>query len=179
MPIAVKGLSEIRLEEVVKGPIPPASGVLIGIFMSPLDVHYQRSPIAGVIRDVSYHPVPYNHVMGSMFLRNLFRIQPMYAKSPHIVENERNIIHVRGDSHDAYVVQIADQQVNKIDCYVTAGDEVTAGEKIGMIRRGSQVDLFLPGLRRSDLPHLRVGDTVRAGTTTLLSRTAAGEDRAG
>ena len=162
------GLPEIRLEEVVKGMTTPRPGVLIGIFMSPLNVHYQRSPIDGVVHDISYHPAPFNHVMGSMFLRNIFRIQPMYAKSPHIVENERNIIHVQGERQDAYVVQIADQQVNKIDSYVDPGDDVAMGQKIGMIRRGSQVDLFLPGLTRSDLPNLLVGDTVRAGTTVPL-----------
>ena len=82
--------------------------------------------------------------MGSMFLRSLFRIQPMYARSPHIVANERNIVHIAGQNQDAHIVQIADQQVNRIDCYVRPGDRVVAGQKIGMISRGSQVDLFLP-----------------------------------
>ncbi len=170
VPISVKGGSEIPLDDIVKGRPRPMMGAHIGIFMSPFDVHYQRSPIAGVVEEVSYHPAAYNHVMGSMFLRNLFRIQPMYARSPHIVANERNIIHIAGTDQDAYVVQIADQQVNKIDCYVAPGDEVTAGQKIGMIRRGSQVDLFLPGLAASDLPGVSVGDKVKAGTSTLLTR---------
>jgi phosphatidylserine decarboxylase len=170
VPIAFKGKSEIPLIDIVKGRPRPAKGVLIGIFMSPFDVHYQRSPIAGTVEEVSYHPAAYNHVMGSMFLRNLFRIQPMYARSPHIVENERNIIHITGRGQDAYVVQIADQQVNKIDCYVRAGDEVVAGQKIGMIRRGSQVDLFMPGLGAADLPDVVVGQRVQAGASTLLER---------
>lgn len=42
--------------------------MLVGTFMSPFDVHYQRSPIAGTVREVSYHPAPFNYVMGSMFL---------------------------------------------------------------------------------------------------------------
>lgn len=138
--------------------------------MSPFDVHYQRSPISGTVEEVSYHPAPHNFVMGSMFLRNLFRIQPMYARSPHIVANERNIVHITGPDQDAYVVQIADQQVNKIDCYVQTGDQVAIGQKIGMIRRGSQVDLFLPGLVASDLPHAAVGQRVQAGASTLLER---------
>lgn len=170
VPIAIKGNAEIPLDDIVKGRSRPSQGVLIGIFMSPFDVHYQRSPIAGVVAEVSYHPAPYNYVMGSMFLRNLFGIQPMYARSPHIVTNERNIIHIRGQDQDAYVVQIADQQVNKIDCYVRPGDKVAAGQKIGMIRRGSQVDLFLPGLAASELPDLAVGYKVKAGTSTLRNR---------
>ena len=172
VPIAIKGETAIPLDDIVKGQPRPSQGVLIGIFMSPFDVHYQRSPIAGIVEEVSYHAAPYNYVMGSMFLRNLFRIQPMYARSPHIVANERNIIHIRGRDQDAYVVQIADQQVNKIDCYVSSGDEVRAGEKIGMIRRGSQVDLFLAGITSSELPGLAVGDKVRAGASTLLNRPA-------
>lgn len=172
VPIAIKGKTAIPLADVVKGQSRPSQGVLIGIFMSPFDVHYQRSPIAGRVAEVSYHPARYNYVMGSMFLRNLFRIQPMYARSPHIVANERNVVHIEGRDRDAYVVQIADQQVNKIDCYVAPGDEVRAGEKIGMIRRGSQVDLFVPGLAASDLPGLAVGDKVQAGASTLLNRPA-------
>jgi phosphatidylserine decarboxylase len=67
------------------------------------------------------------------------------------------------------VIQIADQQVNKIDCSVTEGDPVRIGERIGMIRRGSQVDLFVPRLRPGDFPGLAVGTKVRAGSTVLLS----------
>ncbi|MDH3306571.1 MAG: phosphatidylserine decarboxylase [Acidimicrobiia bacterium] len=169
VPIAIKEKTEIPLDDIVKGLNRPPTGVLIGIFMSPFDVHYQRSPIAGIVKEVSYHPAPHNYVMGSMFLRNLFRIQPMHTRSPHIVANERNIIHVEGDGHDAYVVQIADQQVNKIDCYVAPGDAVVIGQKIGMIRRGSQVDLFLPGMGPEDLPALAVGQKLRAGESSLLA----------
>lgn len=169
VPISVKKRREIPLDEIVKGRDRPGSGVLIGIFMSPFDVHYQRSPINGVVREVSYHPAPYNHVMGSMFLRNLFRIQPMHTRSPHIVTNERNVIHIVGDDGEAYVVQIADQQVNKIDCYVAPGDEVAIGQRIGMIRRGSQVDLYLPDRAPSDFPSVEVGRVLRAGTSMLLT----------
>jgi phosphatidylserine decarboxylase len=169
VPISIKQRTEIPLTDIVKGANRPSTGTLIGIFMSPFDVHYQRSPISGTVTEISYHPVPYNYVMGSMFLRNLFRIQPMYAKSPHIVENERNIIRISGEHHDAYVVQIADQQVNKIDCYVSVGDIVAIGEKIGMIRRGSQVDLYLPGVEPSDLTRIEVGRHLAAGESPLLA----------
>ena len=137
--------------------------------MSPFDVHYQRSPIAGAVTEVTYHPSPHNHVMGSMFLRNLVGLEPLHAKSPHIYDNERNVIRIDGEDLTAYVIQIADQQVNKIDCSVTEGDPVRIGERIGMIRRGSQVDLFVPRLRPGDFPGLAVGTKVRAGSTVLLS----------
>ena len=170
VPISIKKQRGIPLHDIVKGRDRPGRGVLIGIFMSPFDVHYQRSPIDGIVREVSYHPAPYNHVMGSMFLRNLFRIQPMHTRSPHITENERNIIHIVGGDDEAYVVQIADQQVNKIDCYVGPGDKVTIGQKIGMIRRGSQVDLFLSGRTPADFSSLEVGHKLHAGESSLLVR---------
>ena len=148
VPIAIKGRAEIQLDEIVKGRSRPAKGVLLGIFMSPLDVHIQRSPIAGIIHEVSYHRALYNHVMGSMFLRNLLRIQPMYTKSPHIVANERNIIHIRGSNQDAYVVQIADQQVNKIDCYVGPGNEVAVGQMRAAPAAAGIPSTRLPGRAR-------------------------------
>jgi len=78
------------------------------------------------------------------------------------------VIRIDGDELTAFVVQIADQQVNKIDCSVGVGDSVAAGDKIGMIRRGSQVDLFVPGLSPEDFPDLRPGIKVHAGSTPLL-----------
>ena len=168
VPIAIKERREIPLDEIVKGDERPDSGTLIGIFMSPFDVHYQRSPIAGVVTEVSYHPVEFNFVMGSMFLRNLVGMQPLHAKSPHIYANERNVIRIEAEGMCAFVVQIADQQVNKIDCSVDVGDRVGLGDRIGMIRRGSQVDLFVPGLSPADFA-LEVGSKVFAGETVLLS----------
>ncbi len=136
--------------------------------MSPIDVHYQRSPIDGVVSEVSYHPTRHNHVMGSMFLRNLFGHDPLHAKSPHIYDNERNVIRIDGEDMSVFVVQIADQQVNKIDCYVSVGDAVRIGDRIGMIRRGSQVDLFVAGLQSDHFAHLTVGTKVKAGESVLL-----------
>lgn len=168
VPIAIKNRRMLPLDEIVKGEDRPPAGALIGIFMSPFDVHYQRSPIAGVVGEVTYQPAAFNHVMGSMFLRSLVGVQPFHEKSPHIYANERNVIRIDGNELTAFVVQIADQQVNKIDCSVGIGDSLAAGDRIGMIRRGSQVDLFLPGLSPEDFPDLRVGIKVRAGSTTLL-----------
>jgi len=168
VPIAIKDRREIPLAEIVKGEGRPPAGTLIGIFMSPFDVHYQRSPIAGTVTEVSYHPVEFNHVMGSMFLRNLVGMEPLHAKSPHIYANERNVIRIDGEGVSAFVVQIADQQVNKIDCYAAAGEDVELGQQIGMIRRGSQVDLFVPGIDPDGFDSIAVGDKVVAGETVLI-----------
>lgn len=166
VPIAIKRRTEIPLDEIIKGEGRPPAGTLVGIFLSPYDVHYQRSPIAGTIGEVTYHPAE-NQSMGDMFVRNLFRMERRYANSPHIYENERNVIRIEGDEMSALVVQIADQQVNRIDCYISEGDRVEIGQKIGMIRWGSQVDVFVPGLDPTDFS-VAVGDKLKAGETALV-----------
>ena len=167
VPIAVKNRTDIPLDEIVKGEERPPAGTLLGIFLSPYDVHYQRIPIAGTVSEITYHPAPFNESMGNMFLRNLLRMDNRYANSPHVYANERNVVRVESDELTAFVVQIADQQVNRIDCYVEVGDSVAIGEKYGMIRWGSQVDLFIPDLIPSDFV-VQPGDKIRAGETVLV-----------
>ncbi|NNF64827.1 MAG: phosphatidylserine decarboxylase [Acidimicrobiia bacterium] len=166
VPIAIKNRREIPLDEIVKGEERPRSGTLLGIFLSPYDVHYQRSPIAGTVSEITYHPAP-NVSMGDMFVRNLFRLEKRYSNSPHVWTNERNVVRIDGDDLTAYVVQIADQQVNRIDCYPAEGDSIAMGDKLGMIRWGSQVDLFIPDLDPGDF-RVATGDKLRAGVTILV-----------
>ncbi len=166
VPISIKGRTEIPLDEIVKGADRPPAGTLVGIFLSPYDVHYQRSPISGTVSEITYHEAP-NQSMGDMFLRNLFRMDRRYVNSPHVYENERNVVRIDGDDLTAFVVQIADQQVNRIDCYIETDDAVTKGEKIGMIRWGSQVDLFVPDLTPDQFV-VAVGDKLKAGESALV-----------
>jgi len=168
VPIAIKGRQGIPLNEIVKSENRPLSGTLLGIFLSPYDVHYQRVPIAGTVSEITYHPVPFNESMGDMFVRNLFRLNNRYAGSSHVWANERNIVRIDGEELSAFVVQIADQQVNRIDCYIDKGDEVAMGDKLGMIRWGSQVDLFIPDLTPADFV-VANGDKLRAGETVLVA----------
>jgi len=166
VPIAIKNRREIPLNEIVKGDERPPSGTLLGIFLSPYDVHYQRSPIAGKVSEITYHPAP-NESMGDMFVRNLFRLENRYSNSPHVWANERNVVQIDGSELTAFVVQIADQQVNRIDCYPAEGDSIDIGEKLGMIRWGSQVDLFIPNLSPADFV-VSAGAKLRAGETVLV-----------
>jgi phosphatidylserine decarboxylase len=168
IPISIKNKTCLPLNEVVKGDERPPAGVIIGIFLSPFDVHYQRSPIDGKVTEISYHEAPQNHLMTSMFLRNLFRVQPMYADSPHVYENERNVVCIESGSQTAYVVQIADQIVNRIECYVGNDESLEKGQKIGMIRAGSQVDLYLPGAKLSEITGIKVGMKTCAGETAIV-----------
>ncbi len=146
--------------------------VLIGIFMSPLDVHYNRSPIEGRVDFVRHYPAKTKNLnMGSMQFRTLFKIRPYHCNSRHIVENERSVTRIiglfKGCPISSYVVQIAGGHVSGIDTYVPEGGGVSKGEIFGMIRIGSQVDLILP-----DLPNMKIkvseGDIVKAGESVLV-----------
>ncbi len=146
--------------------------ILIGIFMSPLSVHYNRAPLRATVAAKRQYPaVGRNLPMGSMHWRCLLRRLPIYGNSPHIVQNNRAVTRFcgsfRGEEIACYVVQIGGGSVHGIDVFPEVGQVVEKGEIFGMIRIGSQVDLIVP-----DLPGLTVqvtpGDRVVAGETILL-----------
>ena len=146
--------------------------ILIGVFMSPLSVHYNRAPTAAQVAGTRQYPAEGRNLhMGSMHWRCLWRKLPIYAHSPHITQNNRAVTRFcgsfRGREVSYYVVQIGGGSVHGIDVFRQAGQCVRKGEVFGMIRVGSQVDLIVP-----DLPELKVlvkpGDRVRAGETVLI-----------
>lgn len=146
--------------------------LVIGIFMSPFDVHYNRAPLRGTIDFTRRHPaIDGNAHMGAMHWRTLFNLAPHYANSVHIMQNERAVTRFlaeyKGRRFPFYVVQIGARTVNGIDVYYGPGESVTRGATFGMIRIGSQVDLIVPwqaGLETRVQP----GDRVRAGETILV-----------
>lgn len=145
---------------------------LIGIFMSPFDVHYNRSPISGRIDFIRHHPPKTRNLhMGSMHFRTVIGWGPFYKDSLHIVENERTVTRICGKFKEqdipVYVVQIAAKNVNGIDSYKSVGQTVAKGEVFGMIRIGSQVDLIIPSLKEMRVL-VKPGDTVRAGASILI-----------
>ena len=146
--------------------------LVIGIFMSPFDVHFNRAPLGGSIVFVRRHPARAgNAYMGAMHWRTLRKREPYYADSIHIVQNERLVTLIAGDYRGellpTYVVQIGARTVNGIDSYYGTGERVARGAIFGMIRIGSQVDLIVP--RRDGLVvRVRPGDRVRAGETILV-----------
>ncbi len=146
--------------------------LVIGVFMSPFDVHYNRAPIAGRIDFVRHYPGRGRNVdMGPMHRRILTGRKPFYTGSTHLVWNERTVTKIDAERGGAplscYVVQIAARTVAGIDSYVKQGGPVERGAIFGMIRIGSQVDLVLPWT--SDMKVLvREGDRVTAGETVLV-----------
>lgn len=146
--------------------------IVIGIFMSPFDVHYNRAPIDARVEAIRRYPGRGGNVhMGPMHWRLLARRKPYHANSEHIVRNERTVTRFRGNYRGAelpfYVVQIGAKTVNGIDSFVPVGEQVERGAKFGMIRIGSQVDLVMP-LREAFEVLVAPGQRVRGGETVLV-----------
>ena len=123
--------------------------IQISIFMSPLNVHVNRSPITGVLKYYKYHPGDY--------------LIAFHEKSS--VLNERNTIVLQRDD-DLMIMcrQIAGFLAKRIVFYPKVGDNLEQGQEIGMIRLGSRVDVFLP--MNSNIV-VKVGDKVTAGQSLL------------
>ena len=146
--------------------------LVVGIFMSPFDVHYNRAPLAATIGFVRRHPARgENAHMGAMHWRSLLGLEPRYAGSVHIVQNERAVTRFVSEYGGAplsfYVVQIGAKTVNGIDSYFAPGERVERGATFGMIRIGSQVDLVVPWRDGFEV-RVRPGDRVIAGETIVV-----------
>jgi phosphatidylserine decarboxylase len=149
-----------------------APKIVVGIFMSPFDVHYNRALIKGHIGMIRHYPAEgENLYMGAMHLRTLLNWLPLYKHSRHIVQNERTVTlfegKYRGASLPACVVQIGSRGVHAIDSDYNVGDEVQRGAIFRMIRIGSQVALIIPAGDDFTI-RVRPGDTVRAGEAVLI-----------
>jgi phosphatidylserine decarboxylase len=120
----------------------------ISIFLNVFDVHVNRSPIAGVIRDVRYQRGKFLNAMG--------------ANSAE--ENEQNIVTVEGEGRTVVFKQIAGLLARRIVFNRKVGDQVARGERIGLIKFGSRVDVLL------DLGaaiQVKVGDRVQGGASVV------------
>ena len=122
--------------------------VRVSIFLSPLDVHVNRAPIGGLVKNVEY-------VAG----RFLAAYRPEASE-----QNERCAVSLDGDRARVTVTQISGVLARRIVCRVRPGDTVRAGERYGLIRFGSRTDLVLP--RGTDL-RVQVGDRVRGGESVM------------
>jgi len=167
--IHVKQGLAARLADIVREDAAPPK-LLIGVFMSPFDVHFNRAPLSGMIEFVRHYPGQNAH-MGSMHGRVLMGREPYYKGSVHVVQNERTVTKINGTLRGAelscYIVQIAAKTVAGIDIYVKAGALISRGTIFGMIRIGSQVDVVV---HWNEAMHVcvRPGDRVCAGETVLI-----------
>jgi phosphatidylserine decarboxylase len=133
-------------EELGLGPIPRPR---VAIFLSVLDVHVNRAPIAGVVTRIAYRA-------GKFFNA---------ADDKASDDNERNALAMRlATGQEIAVVQIAGLIARRIVCEVTEGQALTAGARFGIIRFGSRTDLYLPV---GTLPLVAVGQRMIGGETVI------------
>ncbi len=127
---------------------PGGEGILISTFMSPFDVHVNRSPISGTIVKTEHYSGKFK-----IALRNV------------LTENEKNLIVIDSEYGKVGVIQIAGFVARRIVQYVEVGDHVQTGDRLGMIRFGSRVDLIIP----SENTELMVteGEKPTAGETII------------
>jgi len=119
------------------------------VFMNVFNVHSNRSPVDGDVRQKWYHAGTFVNA----------------ALSKASLENERSALWIRtADGTDVTCVQVAGLIARRILCYVQAGDRLARGERYGFIRFGSRVDLYLP---LSAVPKAAVGDRVFATSSVL------------
>ena len=135
----------ISVEDAVDPFVGPS--VRVAIFLSPLDVHVNRSPIASVVTDVLYTPGAF---------------KPAYDKDADV--NERCAVRLQGEHARVTCVQIAGIVARRIVCRVGSGDKLAAGERYGMIRFGSRTDCYMP---RGTEVTVRQGEAVRGGQTVI------------
>jgi phosphatidylserine decarboxylase len=123
--------------------------IQISIFMSPVNVHVNRSPIKGKIKYFKYHPGKY--------------LVAWHPKSS--TDNERTTMVLENESGLAIVVrQIAGIMARRIRYYIKEGDKLEQGQEYGFIRFGSRLDVFLPLSARVNV---KPGNVARAGKTIL------------
>jgi phosphatidylserine decarboxylase len=127
--------------------------VRVSIFLNIFDVHVNRSPIAGTITGVEYRP--------GKFL--------VASREEASTQNEQNTITVRGRDTTVVFKQIAGLIARRVVCTKRPGDQVSTGERIGLIKFGSRMDVLL-GPEWEVLA--QVGDRVQAGSSVLARRRA-------
>jgi phosphatidylserine decarboxylase len=137
-----------RVVEIVEEPRAGMPGLRLSIFLSIWDVHVQRAPVAGRIEQVEYKP-------GRFYAA-------MRGRASH--ENEQNVISVSTPKGTLVFKQIAGAIARRVLCWKREGDLVSLGERVGMIRFGSRVDVWLPA---DAAIIVKRGQTVKGGSSIL------------
>jgi len=130
------------------GGFDPAVWQQVTIFLSPMDVHVNRMPLAGRVKSVKYHP--------GKFL-------PAYKREAGDLNEHTEVVLDHG-GQTIVVRQIVGILARRIVCRVREGDEVGAGARFGVMKFGSRMDVFVP---QSSTLRVKVGDRVSAGITVI------------
>lgn len=138
----------VVIEETTENEFLKGNCLQVSIFMSPVNVHVNRSPVTGEVVYQQYHPGQY--------------LVAWHPKSSEL--NERNTVVIRRKAHDILLRQIAGKVARKIVWYTRVGDPLTRGQEFGFIKFGSRVDVFLPLNTQIDV---RLGQHVKGGLTVI------------
>jgi phosphatidylserine decarboxylase len=128
----------------------------ISIFLSVFDVHVNRSPIAGVVSEVRYQRGTYLNAMNQASAE----------------QNEQNIVTVEGDGRIVVFKQIAGLLARRIVFHPKVGDRLERGQRVGLIKFGSRVDVLL---QAEATLQVKIGDRVRGGASILAYLQPKGE----
>jgi phosphatidylserine decarboxylase len=145
---AVVSPADGKVTEVSGITVNGAAKTRISIFLSVFDVHVNRSPIAGSVRDVRYQRGKFLNAMNQASAE----------------QNEQNIVTVGGDGQTVVFKQIAGLLARRIVFNPKVGDRVERGQRVGLIKFGSRVDVVLDA---SAALQVKVGDRVRGGASVL------------
>jgi phosphatidylserine decarboxylase len=138
----------VVIEKTTENEFLKTEAIQVSIFMSPLNVHINRSPMEGDLIYQEYHPGQY--------------LVAWHPKSSEL--NERNTLVFKNGSNQILVRQIAGKVARKIVSYINVGAHLRSGEEFGFIKFGSRVDLFLP----TDAEiKVKIGDNVQGGVTEI------------
>jgi phosphatidylserine decarboxylase len=150
LPLSTKKGRHCRLEELTKTSLASEDAFVVAIGMNFLDVHVNRAPISGEVSFQRRFP----GLFGSL------------RDTRMILDNERATTVFEQNGFQVAVIQIASRLVRRIDVFVRTGERVAAGQRIGMIRFGSQVDVVIPA-RKNVRIIIGPGDRVRAAESIL------------
>jgi phosphatidylserine decarboxylase len=147
-PDAIVSPADGKVVEVIDELLDGKMGHRISIFLSIFNVHVQRAPVAGRVADVVYQPGKF------------------YAafRSDASVENEQNIIYLHASRGTVVFKQIAGAIARRVICWKREGENIAIGERVGLIRFGSRVDVWLP--MDTEL-QVKRGVTVKGGESIL------------
>ncbi|MFZ0861415.1 MAG: phosphatidylserine decarboxylase family protein [Candidatus Sulfotelmatobacter sp.] len=120
----------------------------VSIFLNVFDVHVNRSPIAGVVREVRYQRGQFLNAMNTLSAD----------------KNEQNIVTLEGDGQRVVFKQIAGLLARRIVFYPKVGDRLERGQRVGLIKFGSRVDVVLDTSARVNV---KIGDRVKGGASVL------------
>lgn len=155
----VQSIGEVEVPEVLG--LKEKKRVRVSVFMNVFNVHVNRIPLGGTIKKIHYH-------------KGKFLNASLDKASEH---NERQYMVVEAEDNTTIAfTQIAGLVARRIRCDVTEGDQMDAGQRFGLIRFGSRVDVFLPPTVN---PLVSVGQTMVAGETVLADVLSKEEARDG